>query len=421
MRGYDGALQYLFGLERFGTVLGLENVRSILALFGDPQVSLPVIHVAGTNGKGSVSAMASAILKGAGYCVGTYTSPHLISFTERITINATPLSEDAVAALAERMRVAIEATGRGRFFTFFDFTTAMALLCFREQNVDAAVMEVGMGGRLDSTNVVDPAVTIVTNVSRDHTDYLGNSIQAIASEKAGIMKPGIPVVTATTGEALDVIERRAEELACPVYRPARGFRFKKLGEQRMAYDGPRFRLPELFVNLAGDHQLTNAAVALCAAEVFSQGRRPLDPEKTSKALREVVWPGRLEIVRRTPSILLDGAHNVDGMRSLGSYLRDYYGTKQKILIFGAMKDKDYAAMLREISLSVDRIVVTAPAMDRAADPETLASLVDNPVIVPAVFEALRTAKSLAGGDDLIVVAGSLFLVAEVKRYIDEIF
>lgn len=421
MRAYDEALRYLFSLERFGTVFGLENIRWILGLLDNPERSFPVIHVAGTNGKGSVSAMISAIIRESGYSVGMYTSPHLISFRERMAVNGEAASEEDVAAMTDRVRTAVETADKGHFFTYFDFATAMAFQHFKEAKVDVAVAEVGMGGRLDSTNVVHPVATVIVNVSTDHTDYLGSGIAAIAAEKAGIVKHGVPVVTAARGEALDVIEARAETLQSPLYALDREFRFEKTATRKMSYDGPRFHIPELFVSLAGDHQLANAAVALCAVEVLPEAVLSIPPKSAFLGLAKVTWPGRLEMAATRPPILFDGAHNAEGVRSLRQYLETYEGARRTILVFGSMKDKDYAAMIREIAPQVDRFIFTAPDMDRAATPELLASFADGASVAPTVPEALRLAKSMASADDLIVIAGSLFLVGEAKRYIDEIF
>jgi dihydrofolate synthase / folylpolyglutamate synthase len=421
MRGYDGALRYLFSLERFGTVFGLENIRWILGLLNNPHRAFPVIHVAGTNGKGSVSAMASAMLREAGYSVGTYTSPHLVSFTERITINEAPIGEDRVAAMTEQIRMAVEDADRDHFFTFFDFTTAMAFQHFQERGVDVAVIEVGMGGRLDSTNVVDPLVSIIVNVGKDHAEYLGESLSEIALEKAGVIKKGVPVVTAAQYEALTVIENQAAKLHSPLYRLGKEFHFRKRGPHKMSYEGPRFRIPDLSVSLPGDHQLANASVALCATEILPQGLLAVSHDSALKSLAGVVWPGRLEILGTTPPVLLDGAHNVEGMQSLRQYLESYHGMKRKILIFASMKDKDYPGMIREIAPHVDRVILTAPDMDRAAPPNLIAPFIRNHDIAATIPEALHLAKSLANDDNLIVVAGSLFLVGEVKRHIDEIF
>jgi dihydrofolate synthase / folylpolyglutamate synthase len=421
MTGYDEALDYLYGLEKFGTVLGLENIRWILDSVGNPQDSLKTIHVGGTNGKGSVASMLSEILNHEGYSVGKYTSPHLQSFTERITVNGERISEMEVAEKTVRLRETLEGRDRGRFFTFFDFTTALALEHFADAAVDVAVVEVGLGGRLDSTNVIHPLASIITNVALDHTDYLGRDLINIAREKAGIIKTGTPVITGASGPPLIIIEEQSKTLDSPLFRLGREFSYTKEAEGRMTYRGAAETFSDLEIGLPGDHQLENSAIALCCLEALAPSGISVSEASTRKGLAGTVWEGRLEQVRETPLLLLDGAHNPHAMEALSAFIASHYGERRKILIFGVMRDKAYEEMLRIISPLMELIIFTQPTVERALNPATMAHLVPEAVLTGSVREALETAKINAHPGDLILVTGSLYTVGDAKRFIDEVF
>ena len=296
MKGYSETLDYLYGLEKLGIVLGLDSVRWILSLIGDPQDSFRTVHIAGTNGKGSVASMIASTLRVAGYKTGAYTSPHLISFTERITVDGEPIPESEVVRLTRLIKARTDEQDRDRAFTFFDFTTALAFEYFKNQGVDAAIVEVGLGGRLDSTNVVRPVVSVITNIALDHQEYLGNTIQEIAREKAGIIKEAIPVVTGATGDALDVI-RDAVAHKARLYTLGEDFEFKKTGEQTMSYKGIGLSFDDLSISLRGDHQFFNASLALCTLEVLSNKGFAIDERSIRQGLSTTKWPGRLELIR----------------------------------------------------------------------------------------------------------------------------
>ena len=421
MKGYSEALDYLYGLEKFGMVFGLENVAWILGLIGNPQTYLKTIHIAGTNGKGSVASMLSHILKEAGYRVGKYTSPHLLSFTERITINEKEIAEDNVAALTEMIRNQVEEKDKSRFFTFFDFTTALAFEYFRREQVDISIIEAGLGGRLDSTNVLDPLISIITNVAYDHTDYLGHNIGAIAREKAGIIKRGRPVITGAEGTARQQIEQTAQHLQSPLYQLNKDFSYEKSAARLMSYRGIERRIDDLSLSLMGDHQLKNSALALCAVELLPTLGYPVEEDSIRKGLARTKWPGRLEIVHDDPTIILDGAHNPDGARTLAEFLRSYYGGRKKVLIFGVMKDKDYKEIIDIITPHVGTTILTKPETERALPPRELEGRVRNAIVTESMRSALTLAKSMAGKDDLIVITGSLYTVGEAKGILDEVF
>ncbi len=418
---YESSLEYLSGLERFGSVFGLENISRLLGAIGDPHRSLRTVHVAGTNGKGSVATMISCILKAAGYRVGKYTSPHLVSFTERITVNEEEIGEDEVASLTEHIRERAHGTGPDPFYTYFDFTTALAFEHFRREKVDIAVVETGLGGRLDSTNVIEPLTTVVTNVAFDHMKELGGTIGKIAGEKAGIIKKGVPLITGARGRALEVLEARARELASPIHVLGRDFLGRKKGERRFSYRGIGWDCDNIALNLEGDHQLFNAALALCAVESLSRGGFRVGEDHVRDALASVRWQGRLETVRERPLVILDGAHNLSGVRALTRFLRSRYRDRRKVLVFGVMRDKQYGRMLEVMNGCVDLAILTQPNTERALEAESMRGLARNPIVTKDTKSALRKARQLAGDRDLILVTGSLYTIGEAKRVVNEIF
>ena len=418
---YEKTLKYLFGLEKFGMVFGLDNIRWLLNIIENPHNFFKTVHIAGTNGKGSTATMLSHILKEGGFRVGKYTSPHLVSFTERITVNEEEITEKEVAELTEYIRNKADEKDKKRFFTFFDFTTALAFEFFKRKKVDIAIIETGLGGRLDSTNVIEPLVSIITNVDFDHMEQLGSHIEQIAAEKAGIIKKGIPVVTACEGSAREVIEGRARELKNQTYILGQDFSYVKIADRTLVYKGIKKDLPDVVVNLDGDHQLVNCALSLCAIEVLSSLGVFVSDDRIYHALSHLKWPGRLERVRENPLVLLDAAHNPQGMHVISQFMNTHFLDKKKILVFGAMKDKEYDKMLDEIVPAMNTVIFTKPNIERAISPQEIKSSVKNAVITGNTRDALERAKIMAHKEDLILVTGSFYTIGEAKAIINEIF
>ncbi len=419
MKDYFKTLEYLYGLEKLGIVFGLDNIEWLLSLIGNPERSFRSVHVGGTNGKGSVAAMLSAILGKAAYRAGLYTSPHLLSFTERIVVDAVPITEKEVVEITRYIKERVDAKDPNRKFTFFDFTTALAFEYFRRKQVEIAVVEVGLGGRLDSTNVLQPIVSVITNVAADHTDYLGDTIEAIAGEKAGIIKEGVPAVTGTEGAALDVIRASAAEKAT-LYVLGEHFHYDKQGEQRMSYRGIERDLDDVRVGLLGDHQLFNTAIALAASEIVGFSGFNLPEQAIREGLAALKWPGRLELIGEKPMILLDAAHNLQGAEILASFLKTRFSNKRKVLVFGVMKDKDFKGMLAALTPFVDQTILTQPSVARAASPHELVPYATGAVVTDSVAHALIAARKAAHEDDLIIVTGSFYTLGEVKELLEKI-
>ncbi len=418
MKDYFKTLEYLYGLEKFGIIFGLDNVRWLLSLLGDPHRLFKTVHVGGTNGKGSVTAMISSILEEDGYRTGAYTSPHLVSFTERITVNREPILEEEVVRLTREIKGRVDGEDPRRKFTFFDFTTALAFEYFRRQRVDIAVIEVGLGGRLDSTNVIEPAVSVITNVDLDHRDYLGDTVEEIAGEKAGIIKEGVPAVTGAEGPALEVIKKAAADKAT-LYVLGETFGYEKRGEQVMSYRGIGRNMDDVRIGLEGDHQLFNAALALCAVEVLNANGFALSEDSMRRALSGLKWPGRLEVVGGNPKIILDAAHNSHATMTLVRFLKTHFQQAKKVLVFGVMKDKDFPAMLAELFPLFDRVILTKPDIGRAASPEELAVYVPEAITADSVEHALDRALPLAGTEGLVVITGSFYTIGEAKRLLEK--
>ncbi len=416
---YPASLAFLYGLQKHGIKLGLDSITDLLVRLGNPQERYRAIHIGGTNGKGSTAALAASVLQAAGYRVGLYTSPHLVDFRERVRVNGDPIPEDAVARLTARLRQAMGSTGTP---TFFEFTTALAFQHFAESEVEAAVIEVGLGGRFDATNTVRPAVSVITTVALDHQDYLGESVGAIAFEKAGIIKRNVPVVTGRlSSEALEVIEQVARDRNAPVHRLARDFQAAGDPLTGFCYDGLRWNHRGLSCPLPGFHQLDNAACALASLELAADVGLPVSEEAVRVGLRETHWEGRLEVADRHPTLLLDGAHNPAAAEVVASYLashRQAHPASRIILVIGMMRDKDRAGVLRRLLPLADELVLTQAQVPRAASVQELAaSLGETAGTVQAAAhsaDALALARTLASPEDLICVTGSLMLVGEVK-------
>jgi dihydrofolate synthase/folylpolyglutamate synthase len=407
----------MYGLKRFGIILGLSTIRGILKGLGNPQDKYASIHVAGTNGKGSVASALAAILSAAGYKTGLYTSPHLVRFNERIAVNNRPISDKNVVAAYR----AVRHVHRGkREPTFFEFSTAMALYEFGRQKVDWAVIETGMGGRLDATNIIKPVLSIVTNISVEHRDYLGNTIVQIAGEKAGIIKRRIPVVTgARKNQALAVIEKVAAKKAAPVYRLAKDFKIRRNSSGTFTYYGIQNTWRGLKAGLRGSHQVENAALALAACEILHHKKIHLPVDRIRQGLEQIQWPGRLEVVSSEPLILLDGAHNLTAARNLVKYLSSNLENRDITLVIGILDDKPYRAMLKSLVSVSKRVIVTRPKIDRGLPPETLYAVAKKMTskveIIAEVETAVKYAVNRADPRDAVCIAGSLYVVGEAKE------
>ena len=402
------SLAYLFSLEQFGIKFGLDNIRALLARLGNPQQAFRSIHVAGTNGKGSVTAMVDSVLRRAGHRSGRYTSPHIVDLSERFAVDGRPVDAAEMRRSASDVRDAIEAliangTLSGKP-TFFEATTAMAFDLFRNAGVEFGVVEVGLGGRLDSTNVIEPVVTAITSIDFDHQQYLGERLVDIAAEKAGIIKPGVPVVVGMVRpEALDVIARVARERGAALI----------LADKAPAEYGP------IRVGLRGEHQLANASVAIRILESLERAGVAIGRQAVLDGLENVAWPGRLDHRRLANGreIVFDAAHNPAGARALASYLRSL-GRERPTLVFGAMRDKDVDGMLEVLLPEVGRVIVTRPSNPRAASAEELASQIRTlaPSLQVDVIGSPHDAVTRATSDSpFVVVAGSIFLLGDIMQ------
>ncbi|GJL57225.1 MAG: bifunctional folylpolyglutamate synthase/dihydrofolate synthase [Nitrospirales bacterium] len=418
MASYSETLDYLFSLHRFGIKLGLEAITDILARLENPQRRYPTLHIAGTNGKGSSSAMVASILQANGYRVGLYTSPHLIDFRERIRVEGTDISEESVCALTEQLR---RTANPLTTLTFFEFTTALAFLHFRNQYVDVAVVEVGMGGQFDATNVLSPIGALITGISFDHEAYLGDSLHMIAREKAGIITQKAPVVLGPMAkDILQIFETQAGKWLAPCFRMGQEFSFLETSPTVFTYKGPRWTIPGLQTNLLGRHQMVNASNALALLETAVNGTFPISFPAIRTGLQNVKWKGRLEIMQRNPLLILDGAHNLASAQVLFDFLHPqiHDGAGRKlILVVGMMRDKNLQGFLRVFIPLVDHLILTQPRMERAASVDELNQAVEGRDLVPCLiadsWEAVCRAKDISNPADVICVTGSLFLVGEV--------
>ncbi|TKB85485.1 MAG: bifunctional folylpolyglutamate synthase/dihydrofolate synthase [Nitrospira sp.] len=419
---YSSAIEYLYGLQKHGIKLGLETMRTLLSRLGNPERRFRSLHVGGTNGKGSTAAMTAAMLQAAGYRVGLYTSPHLVDFRERIRVNQAMIGEAQMAELTARLQASVPSDLTP---TFFELTTALAFLHFADSGVEVAVLEVGLGGRFDATNVVEPEACAIITIGLDHQEYLGTTEEAIGFEKAGIIKAGMPVVVGRiSGPAWDVIRRTAMDRGAPLTRLGVDFHADGTGPQAFSYRGISRQLDELTCALTGRHQLDNAACAVALLEA-AEGRGLSVPNgAVRRGLESVVWEGRLEVVERGPVLLLDGAHNPAAAHVLAEYLTEWCASRPEsrvILVLGMMRDKDHARFVEPFYRLVSEVVLTQANMARSATVqelrETVGSRFPQCHVAPGAADALALAKARTTAQDLICVTGSLMLVGEVKALV----
>jgi len=443
---YNQALDYLYSFVDYSLKksselakanFNLDRMRALMVLLGNPEQKYPSLHVAGTKGKGSTSALMAAALKAGGYKTGLYTSPHLQDYVERIQIDGQPIPHAELVELVEQVKPHVAAVPQ---LTTFEITTAIGLLHFARQKVDAAVIEVGLGGRLDATNVVTPRVSVITSLSYDHMAVLGNTLTLIAGEKAGIIKTGIPVVSSPQkDEALVVLERVAKEHQAPLTLVGREVLFAagehsldgqtlSITTKKKAEDGQRkvennqesviLRIP-----LLGQHQVVNAATAFTAIQASGLN---VCTEAIRKGFADVTWPCRFEIVSREPPVILDSAHNQDSFEKLAQTLEDYYPGRAVLLIFGSSEDKDVNGMLSALRGRLKLILATKATHPRAIEPEKIVETANRlgvraEAVVP-VEAALSRARVLAkAGGEIVLSAGSMFVTAEVKTAWEKLF
>jgi dihydrofolate synthase/folylpolyglutamate synthase len=373
--------------------------------------------VAGTNGKGSVASSLASILHRSGYKTGLYTSPHLVRFNERIQVNNRPISNEKVVASYSAVK---EAHFGKRDPTFFEFTTAMALLEFAAQKVDWAVIETGMGGRLDATNIINPALSIITNISLEHRTYLGNTLTQIAGEKAGIIKKRTPLVTGVRQKkAFAEIKRIAEGKKAPLFRLGTDFKVRRNQGQTFSYYGIRNVWHNLKTALPGSYQVDNAALVLAACELINENNATITRNNIQEGLSKNHWPGRLEIVSNNPFIILDGAHNLAAARNLAKFMSTNLAGKAITLVVGILDDKPYKAMLKSLLTPVQRVILTRAKINRALEPgrlyEAAKNLNADVVIIPDVEQAIKNAVETTPRHGAICIAGSLYVVGEAKE------
>lgn len=449
---YEQALGFLFERINFERTpafskqdFKLSRMRRLLDLLGNPQASLPCIHIAGTKGKGSTAIMLAEVLSAAKNRVGLYTSPHVEVFEERMQVAGQRPSPDQIVDLVRHVQAAVQRceSGSNPFSpTFFEVTTALAWLFFKSQGAEIVVLEVGLGGRLDSTNVCSPVVCVLTTISRDHTQLLGSTLAQIAGEKAGIVKPGVPVISGVIGdEPQSVIRQTCRDRSADLWQLGRDFTYRYRAHREPAIHSeeacghvtvrtPRREWPEMPLALTGEHQAHNAAVALATIDRLQQQGWVISPEAARAGMRQVRWPMRIEVVARRPTVIIDAGHNWESISALGRTLDEEFQTttatfrpSRRVLIFAATKDKDVAGLARLLLPRFDSIILTQYQNNpRAVPVESLQRLVQSFSAVPChtaatPADAWRLARRITTPDDLICVTGSFFIAAEVRELI----
>lgn len=420
---YEQTLEYLAGLGKFGINLGLTRILHLLERMGNPQHQFKSIHITGTNGKGSTTAMLCSILTHSGLKTGMYTSPHLVEYTERMIIDGVWISKEKFAQAIGQVRPFVEEMVKEgvEHPTEFEVITAAAFWFFANEKVDYAVVEVGLGGLLDSTNVIYPEVSVITNVTLEHTDRCGSTIEEIAVHKAGIIKEKTPIVTAAEEAALTVIEKTAKEKAAAVYVWGKDISGKwkemQAGGQLAEFSIEKINLQHSFVmKLLGVHQIKNAGLAILTALLLAKQQPKITLATIEQGLGSVIWPGRFEVVSTRPITIIDGAHNPDGARVLRDSLDTFFPEKPRIFLLGILRDKDYKSILQQLVRREDYVVVTAPASERASDPQQLAGEIQatRVEVAASIEDGVKRVQEMAGKEDLICIAGSLYLIGQVR-------
>jgi len=421
---YNECLQEMYGLGRFGIKLGLETIDTILDNLGRPEKSFKSIHIAGTNGKGSIASYIASILNEAGFKTGLYTSPHLVKFNERFCINGTQVIDDDIVDAYLAVKNADTGTRKA---TFFELATAMGFYLFGRENVEWAVIETGMGGRLDATNILNPELSVITNLSLEHTDYLGDTLEAITGEKGGIIKQNTPVVTGVTQDSsLAVLKEIAGQKSAPFYLYKKDFTARADGDRSFTYNGIKTTWDTIETQLPGRHQIDNAALSLAACELIFSNTAQLSQEVVRKGIKETRWPGRLEYILEKPLTILDGAHNLKAAENLGRYFNEKLSDRDLTLVIGILDDKPYDEMLKYLVPSAKKIIFTKAGISRSLDPEILKKSVQDYAgasirIIENVGEAVDYAVKTSTDSDAVCVAGSLYVVGEARNKIKNDF
>ncbi|MGQ9679539.1 MAG: bifunctional folylpolyglutamate synthase/dihydrofolate synthase [Candidatus Bathyarchaeia archaeon] len=425
---YDESLTWLYNFHRTAPKRDLSGIKHLLALLGDPQEEFESIHITGTNGKGSTAAMISSILKADGFKIGTYTSPHLSRFTERITVDGIEISDVDVLRILEFVRSLVDRNQNvwGRI-GFFELVTALAFKYFAEKKVDMAVLEAGLGGRLDATNVVHPLVSVITNISLEHTEILGETVLEIAREKAGIIKKGGILITAEEDDEIYSLFRDVcKEVNSSIFRVGSDVKYIRLGSglegQRFTVEGLKDVYEDLFIPMLGHHQIKNASTAIGAVESLSLKGLNISRRSIYHGLANCRWPGRLEIMHRSPLIILDCAKDAEAASSLKETLIKDFTSSKAIAILSISSDKDISSIIRHLSEAVDYFIITAHKVrGRAAAPSIIAQEVEKHQkpydIAHDVKDAIQKAVTLTGEDDLICITGSVFIVGEARDFL----
>lgn len=422
---YEESIAYLEGFTSFGIKPGLDRITHLLSRLGNPQTSYKVVHITGTNGKGSVAALMQEALLASGVRTGRFTSPHLSSYTERMRINHQFISPEAFAALMMDIKPHVDAMILEGYEspTQFEVLTAAAFLFFEMEKVMYAVVEVGLGGTLDSTNVVNPEVSVITNVTIDHTSYCGDTIEEIASHKAGIIKPHVPVVTGAQSPALEIIQKRAKAVDSPLYVFGRDFKItsRSMSErgQMVTVEGDSLDKALLFTPLLGIHQAVNLACATMAVKLLIQK----DPSVSEAGMREgfarAFWPGRFEVVKALGrTFIFDGAHNAGGAESFSMAYRELFKERSKTIVFGVLEDKDIKSIIHFIVSPKDTVVTVPVSSPRSSEPGWLATQMPcTAIIANAVEQGMAIALEKTKEDDIIVVCGSLYILGEARNWV----
>ncbi|MDH7598517.1 MAG: folylpolyglutamate synthase/dihydrofolate synthase family protein [Sedimentisphaerales bacterium] len=438
---YQEAIKYLYTKTDYErqvflrynvSTFDLDRMRALLDMLGNPHTKLSAVHIAGTKGKGSTATMLAKMLEANGLKVGLYTSPHLVHLHERITINSQMISEEQMLGLLQRVYGPVERlTQKGQAPTFFEILTALAFMYFVDSQVDIAVIETGLGGRLDSTNVISPKVIGITNISIDHQHQLGHTLEAIAKEKAGVFKPGVPIITVDQDPVvMKVLRAQAAAVKAPLLVTGQdidfSYRFETSREHgphmRVCLTTPTSKFEHLRVPLHGQHQAINCGLALALLDCLKGCGYQIDTDKAVQGLEQVVLPGRMEMICDDPRVMIDGAHNAASIRAVIHAVGQNVPYDSMIVIFGCNSDKDIDGMLRELQYGADKVIFTRSNSPRAADPEELAerfSEISHKMCqtAPSLPEALQLARSAIGREDLILITGSFYLIGQAKVYL----